>query len=230
MFTKDRTREIRERCDEFLRENDLKLELRRVWEGYRVSFNGYDYRSSVEIVFEGPDAGLNSATWERCGIEVHGYEVETLGDTGWKIYHRGQVGLEEFEDIGPDYPGGMLERAFQWLDRAPLVPNRKGIAGVIDSGALGEIYHDLGVELPDATGFSVVRDCDGEKIEFDLFGRVCKLTFIAADTGDWRDEQVLLAVDGAKITKAVPDAEEIVAALQREIKLLGPKSAAGRLR
>jgi len=233
MYTKDRTIEIRKRCDAFLKEHGLRMELQRIWGRYHVSFEGDDYRSPVTIVFDGPSKELTEARWDHSRIEIQSFHVEALGDTDWKVYHSVHVGIEtseDFEDLDEPFIGGMLERASHWIERTPLVPNRKGLPGVIDSKALEDTYHDVMTRLPEARNLAVAKDADGEAIEFDMNGWQCKVTFIPADLEKETPERALVQVDGAAGCETDAETSKIFTTLAHLCTRLSSSKHAGPVR
>lgn len=227
MYTKDRTIEIRKRCDAFLKEHGLRMKLHRIWGDYHVSFEGDDYRSPVTIMFVAPNKDQTKADWDRCNIEVQTYGSEKLGDTDWKFYYCENVGYEGPDDLDAGYPGGMLERAAYWLEREPLVPMRKGLPGIINSEALAILYYDVVEEMPEARDLAVIRDAEGERIEFVLHGRHCKVTFVPPNTKRDTPERAVVKVEGAKAQKVDANSGEIADALMRDFLRLEPKEPAG---
>ncbi|WP_312412410.1 hypothetical protein, partial [Shinella sp.] len=134
---------------------------------------------------------------------------------------------EDLGDLDEAFTGGMVERAVHWLERTPLVPNRKGLPGVVDSEALGEIYHDVMTRLPEARDLTVAKDAEGETIAFDMNGWQCKVTFIPADPDKDTPERALVQVDGAAARETDAETSKIFTTLAHECSRLRSSKHAG---
>lgn len=173
MYFAERTVELRQKCEGFMQKHDLQMKLEIVDGDYHVRFVGRDFYSPVTVVFEGPGSrAYKSASWKRGRLEIECHDLQELGNTGWKCWHRiGDVD-HEFEGSAAD----MLEEAVDRIEDYEVVPMVFGLDGFCDSTQFARAFHELERVLPDQT-FMIYRDKSGERVEFQANGRMFSLMF-----------------------------------------------------